>query len=174
MATFSHRGPWDARSRQSRALRFIEAYTSTVDSLELPTIPSSKFYAPLAIFHDTKGDVHISGPHIWDWLIRILSPFQSIRQEIVQMRVVPETDGKEIVYGEMLTHFRLKGDSEDIVVPRFFVWTLADRDGEGGTEGLQIHQLSLFWDTGIIGRYVTEKKRREERTRVREIDVMQS
>ncbi len=90
------------------------------------------------------------------------------------MRAVPEADGKEIVYGELLTHFRLKGDLEDIVVPRFFVWTLAERDGEGGTEGLQIHEVSLYWDTGIIGRYVTEKKKREESIRVSEVDVMQN
>jgi hypothetical protein len=30
-----------------------------------------------------------------------------------------------------------------------------------GTDGMQIYDVRLFWDTGILGRYVTEKKRKE-------------
>ena len=165
MSSFTHRGPWDAHSQKSRALNFIEKYSTKVDSLDLSSTPSNAFYAPFAIFHDTKGDVHITGPQIWEWMKRLFSPFSEIKHEVVELRVMPDSEGRDIVYGEFLTHFRLRGEEDEIVAPRFFVFTVGEAEGGAGTDGLQIHEVRLFWDTGIIGRYVTERKKREEMNR---------
>ena len=87
------------------------------------------------------------------------------------MRVIQEGNGKEIVYGELLSYFQVRGDDVDIPVPRLFVWTLGEAEEKGGVEGLQIQEMRLFMDTGIIGRYVTEKKRRELKKRQVELEV---
>jgi hypothetical protein len=159
MSIFTHQGPWNDHSRQSPTLIFLEKYTKTIDSLDLTSTPSSKFYSPFAKFHDTKGGVHTPGPHIWDCMKRLFTPFDRVRHELVEARVVGE-EGKDIVYAQFLTHFRLRGDEEEIVAPRFFVFSVGEAEIYDGTDGLQLYEVRLFWDTGILGRYVTERKRR--------------
>ena len=84
--------------------------------------------------------------------------------EVVEVRVVPGADGRDIVYAEFLTHFWLQGDNEDIIAPRFFVWTIGEAEDSEGTDGWQFMEVRVFWDTGILGRYVTEKnKKRKEK-----------
>jgi hypothetical protein len=131
-----------------------------MDSLDLTSTPSTTFYSPLAMFHDNKGDVHLGGSAIWEKTKRLFSPFSRIYHEVVEIRVVPSPEGRDVVYGEFLTHFWLKGDNAEIVAPRFFVWTIGEAVDGAGTEGLQFVEVRLFWDTGILGRYVTEKNRR--------------
>ncbi|KAF8856523.1 hypothetical protein BDZ45DRAFT_675508 [Acephala macrosclerotiorum] len=168
MSVFTHRGPWDSHSRQSPILLFLETYLHTVDSLDVTTYPWSKFYSSSAIFHDTRGDVYISGSHIWTWLSRILSPFEKLLHEVIELRVIPEEDGRNIIYGEFLTHFWLKGDKREVVAPRFFVFIVGETEGgEGeGMDGLQIYEASVFWDTGILTRYIEEKKKKGEEERI--------
>lgn len=93
---------------------------------------------------------------------RLFSPFDRVQHEMVEARVVPDESGKAVVYAQLSTHFRLRGDDEEIVAPRFFVITIGNAAGMyEGTDGMQIYDVRLFWDTGILGRYVTERKRRE-------------
>lgn len=92
---------------------------------------------------------------------RLFAPFSRIYHEVVELRVVPSTDdGRDVAYGEFLTHFWLRGDNEEVVAPRFFVWTLGEAVDGAGTEGLQFLETRCFWDTGILGRHVTERNRR--------------
>ena len=64
----------------------------------------------------------------------------------VDRPVVPDESGKVVVYAQFLTYFRLRGDEEEIVAPRFFVVTVGSADGMyEGTDGLQIYDLRLFW-----------------------------
>jgi hypothetical protein len=159
---FTHRGPWDTHSRLSPALSFLEQYYQTIDSLSLSSVPSSKFYAQDAIFRGAKGDLSISGPNIWGCMQRNLSTFEKIRHEVVECRVVEEEQEKGrscVVYAEFLTHFRLNGDEEEVVAPRFFVFRIRDE----GKEGLRIGEVRLFWDTGVLARFVTEKNRSGKR-----------
>jgi hypothetical protein len=165
---FTHRGPWDTHSRLSPALSFLEQYYQTIDSLSLSSIPSSKFYAQDAIFRDAKGDISFSGPNIWGCMQRNLSTFEKIQHEVVECRVIEEEQEQEqeeerrcVVYAEFLTHFRFKGDGDEVVVPRFFVFGIRD-EGKGG---LRIDEVRLFWDTGVLARFVTEKNRRGKRRR---------
>jgi hypothetical protein len=162
MSIFTHHGPWNDHSRQSPTLRFIEKYINRIDSLDLSSTPSSAFYSPFAELHDTNGDVYTSGPHIWGCLKRLFTPFDRINHDVIEIRVVPDGSGKDVVYAQFLTRFRLRGDEEEVVAPRFFVFSVgeAEAEGLGGTDGLQIFELRVFWDTGILGRYVTERKRR--------------
>ena len=82
------------------------------------------FFSPNAVFHDTKGDVYLSGSHIWEWMKRLFSAFNSVTHEIVEVRVIPEAEGHVVVYGELVRHFRLKGDKTDIVSPMFCIITI--------------------------------------------------
>jgi hypothetical protein len=164
---FTHRGPWDTHSRLSPALSFLEQYYQIIDSLSLSSVPSSKFYAQDAIFRDAKGDISVSGPNIWGCMQRNLSTFEKIQHEAVECRVVEEEEEEQeeekrcVVYAEFLTHFRLRGDEDEVVVPRFFVFRIRDE----GKEGLRIGEVRLFWDTGVLARFVTEKNRRRKRRR---------
>ncbi|KAG9234329.1 hypothetical protein BJ875DRAFT_17877 [Amylocarpus encephaloides] len=162
--SFVHHGPWDERSRSNPTLNFIEKYQTVIDSLRLHDVPFGNFFSSFSTYHDTKGSVHFTGPQIWYWLQQQFSPFERVRHDVVEMRVVREDEGRDVVYGECLTHFTLKGDVHEIVAPRFFVWTIgeADRERGEGTDGKVIVSCRVFWDTGVIGRYVTERKRERE------------
>jgi hypothetical protein len=82
---------------------------------------------------------------------------------MIEARVVPDENGQVVVYAQFLTRFRLKGDQEEIVAPRFFVLTVGKAAGMyEGTDGMQIYDVRLFWDTGILGRHVTERKKKEK------------
>jgi hypothetical protein len=166
MASILHHGPFNETSRANPTLNFIEKYACTIDSLDLSSTPPSSFFSPFAVYHDTKGDVHISAPQIWSYMARQFVPFSQIRHAVQEIRVVPEEEGRDVVYCETLTHFRLHGDEEEIVVPRFFVWVVGKADEGMGTDGRWILETRMFWDTGVIGRYVTEKKK-EERLRAK-------
>lgn len=160
MSIFTHRGPWDEHSRQSSILRFLEKYQAQIDALDVKSVPWSKFYTRDAIFHDTRGDVWISGSHIWRKLTSVIEPFDRLLHEVVELRVIPEEDGRYVVYAEYLTHFRFKGDRREVVAPRFFVFIVSEAEREEGTDGFQIVEASGFWDTGILDRYLQEKKRK--------------
>jgi len=167
MASFTFSGPFNSQSRQSPALNFIEKYIAKVDSRDLARTPSSAFYSPVAIFRDTKGDVHIGGEQIWDWLTRLFSPFEKIHHDVVDIRIVPGVEGRDMVYAEFLTHFWLRGEADEMLVPRFFVYTIGKAEPGTGTDGLQFEEVRLFWDTGIIGRFVSERKKRNEQDAVK-------
>ncbi|PMD23584.1 hypothetical protein NA56DRAFT_746605 [Hyaloscypha hepaticicola] len=161
MSLFAHHGPFNEDSRRSPALKFIEEYFSQVDALDFLSIPSSTFYHPSAILHDTKGNPQSSGPRIWQCMERLFCPFDMIHHDLVEARVVPDESGKDVVYAHLLTHFRLRGDTEEIVAPRFFVITVGKAAGiYEGTDGMQIYDVRLFWDTAILARFVTERKKR--------------
>ncbi|KAH6682582.1 hypothetical protein B0J14DRAFT_128159 [Halenospora varia] len=176
MSAFTHHGPWSARSRSNPALHFIEKYLSTIDSFPQTSSsppPSSTFFSPFATYHDTKGSVHLTGSQIWTYLLTQLSPFSSIRHEIVEFRSLIDEDGRDIVYGETIGHFRLRSEGEggeEISCPRFFVWTLGmpGQEGEGWGERV-CYDCRVFWDTGVLGRYVTERKREERRREEKEV-----
>ncbi|KAK0108455.1 hypothetical protein ONS95_003257 [Cadophora gregata] len=161
----THRGPWDSHSRQYQTLRFIERYLDTLDASKLKSTPCTTFFSPKAVFHDTKGDVYLSGSHIWEWMKRLFAPFESVTHEIVEVRVIPEAEGHAVVYGELVRHFRMKGDRTDIVSPMFCVITIGQAEGEGGIDGMQIHEASVFWDTGILSRHVKSKEEEQKRRR---------
>lgn len=86
------------------------------------------------------------------------------------MRVVPcdQDPGQQIVYAQFVQHFLLKGDldEEEILVPKFAIYTLGEGEGE---EGLQIQEVRQFYDNAIIGRYVSEKRKREAKKRSYEV-----
>jgi hypothetical protein len=168
---FTHRGPWDTHSRLSPALSFLEQYYQIIDSQSLSSIPSSQFYAQDAIFREAKGVISSSGPIIWDSMQKNLSSFERIQHEVVECKVVEEVERGEtidVVYAEFLTHFQLRGDEEEVVVPRFFVFKIKVADE--GKEGLRIFEVRLFWDTGVLARFVTEKNRKGKRRRGLELD----
>lgn len=152
MSIFEHQGHWDDHSRQSPALKFLEGYGTKVDTCDLSTTPPSTFYAPNAVFHDTTNNLYIGAPTIWDWMKGLFAPFSHIHHEGVHFLVVPRHDGASVVYAEFLTRFYFLGDSEPVEVPRFFVFVVGKSEGREreGFLGLQIREVRLFWDTGLL------------------------
>ncbi|TVY42209.1 hypothetical protein LSUB1_G002687 [Lachnellula subtilissima] len=134
MASIVHYGPFDDISRSHPTLNFIEKYCKAIDSLNLASIPASAFLSPFAIFHDTKGNVHLTASHIWQLTARQAAPFSQIRHDIVEVRLVGNGDGegRDVVYCECLAHFRLLGDEDEVLVPSFFC---LDRGGGGAWGG---------------------------------------
>ncbi|KAL2071493.1 hypothetical protein VTL71DRAFT_12728 [Oculimacula yallundae] len=162
MSLITHRGPWDSHSRQYKILRFLESYLDTLDDNRMRTTPCTTFFSPNAVLHNPKGDVYLSGSHVWAWMMRLFAPFDSITHDIVEVRVIPETEGRVVVYGEFVRHFRVKGERMDIVSPIFCIITIGPAECEGGTEGLQIYETSVFWDTSILSRYPKRKEEQEQ------------
>ncbi|KAH7350985.1 hypothetical protein BKA65DRAFT_499498 [Rhexocercosporidium sp. MPI-PUGE-AT-0058] len=124
MSLITHRGPWDAHSRQYKTLRFLESYLNTLDESKLKSTPCTTFFSPNAVFHDTKGDVYLSGSHIWAWMKRLFAPFELVTHEIVEVRVIPETEERFVVYGEFVRHFKLRDGRANIVSPMFSIVTI--------------------------------------------------
>jgi hypothetical protein len=164
MSTFTHHGPWNDHSRQSPTLHFLETYFTALDSLTLPSTPPSKFYSPFATYHDPQSNTYTSSPKIFAYLKRLFTPFDRVHHDVVEVRVVSEGGGKgkDVVYAEFLTRLGFRGDAGEVVVPMFFVYGVEEEEGEGEGEGegKRICEVRGWWDTGILGRYVTERKRR--------------
>lgn len=74
-------------------------------------------------------------------------------------------NGVKTVFAEFILHMRLKDDIEKVLSPSFCVLKMGDMAMDGGREGLWIEEIRCFWDTGILGRHITEKKRKEESKR---------
>lgn len=163
MSIITHRGPWDLHSGKFLILRFLEEYQRHIDSLSILSTPYSKFFSPDAIYHDTRGDVWISGSHIWRKLSKDFEPFDRLVHEVIELRGIEEEDGKFVVYGQYLTYFRLKGEKNEIIAPRFFVWTIGEAEEGMGTDGYQIFEESVFWDTGLLVRQMEENKKQDTR-----------
>lgn len=65
-----------------------------------------------------------------------------------------------MVYAEFLTYFWLRGEKDEVQAPMFLVFTIGRSEVGSGIEGLQIGEVRQFWDTGVIGRFITERRRR--------------
>lgn len=164
MALFTHSGPFNSKSRENPALNFVEKYIARIDSCDISQTPFSSFYSSTALFRDTNGDVHIGGEQIWNYLTRFSSAFTKSSHEVVQLSVIAEAEGRYIVYAEFLAGFWVRGEEDELRAPRFFVFVIGSSAEVGaGTDGLQLEEVKLFWDTGIIGRFVTERRRRNEK-----------
>jgi hypothetical protein len=169
MSTFTHTGIWDAHSRQSSALRFLEKYYTITATLNISQIPYATFYSPTAIFRDTTSTVYIGGERIWSFLKHVFTPFSIIQNDIVEARVVQDKEGREVAYMELVTRFWFKGEEDELVVPRFFVWTIGPEAMKGqGTDGLQIEEVKAFWDTGVIGRFLSERRKDAAKRKIEE------
>jgi len=97
---------------------------------------------------------------IWAWMQGLFAPFSSIRHNGVHFCAISnsEADGTDVVYAEFLTTFSFAGDLEPVHVPRFFVFTIGkSAEGEAGFAGLQIRDVRLFWDTGLLAGHLKKK-----------------
>ncbi|KAI0259668.1 hypothetical protein BC834DRAFT_904921 [Gloeopeniophorella convolvens] len=83
----SHRGKWSAASRAHPALRFLEQYTNMVRDCDLGSHgPSSRWYAPSAVFYNGDGVVYQGGEHIWTWMHDLFGPFERLGAQIEESR----------------------------------------------------------------------------------------
>jgi hypothetical protein len=164
MATFTHSGPFNSESRQQPALKFLEKYIEKIDTCDLFGTSSTEFYSSIALFRDTNGQVHVGGDQIWNCLTRFSTAFTKSAHHVVQLTILPEADGKQVVHAEFLTDFWLRGEDDELHAPRFFVFVIGKSEVGTGTDGLQFEEVKLFWDTGIVGRFVTEMRKRSEKS----------
>lgn len=131
---FTHTGVWSAHSRSHPALSFLEKYGSKVDNRDLSG-PSSAFYSPTALFHDKDNTIYNGGERIWAWMHELFAPFERIWHELIAARLIEEQGGGRTVYEEYLARFRLIGDPDPVIVPRFFVSVVEKVEGRGGRDG---------------------------------------
>jgi hypothetical protein len=160
---FKHTGAFDMHTKENRALRFVHKYFSDVTgSLEL-TYPDTQYYAPSAVFFDTKNVTYTGAKNIKTWMLKLFSPFDKLELKGMSVLVVDESSsstGKSLytVNAETMVSYYVKGDLVPILVPRFFVFEIRDGENEEGWDKLQFFDIKLYWDTALL---VDEIKRRK-------------
>jgi hypothetical protein len=160
---FKHTGDFDTHTKENRALRFVHKYFSDVTgSLEL-AYPDTQYYAPSAVFFDTKNVTYTGAKNIKTWMLELFSPFDKLELKGMSFLVVDESSPptRQSLYtvnAETMVSYYVKGDPVPILVPRFFVFEIRDGEGGEGWDGLQFFDIKLYWDTALL---VEEIKRRK-------------
>lgn len=160
--SFTHYGIWDQSSRQVPVLSFIEKYSTQVDSLAI-TGPFHHWYAPSCNFYNTNGVVYRGGDNIWNWMKDLFGQFKSVHHEVTLVRLFNATEpdiaaerAAQWVIMETQAAFITKDQPSSygpIVVPRLLMFLVGKSEVEGqGTDGLQILQAKVWWDSGELGR----------------------
>ena len=159
---FKHKGEFDDHTRENRALRFIHQYIAAVSTdLSLP-YSATKFYAPSAIFFDTKNINYIGADAIKTWMLELFSPFDKVTLDAMSFTVIDESAERRSFYTvnfEAMANYFVKGDPVPISVPRIFVFEIRDSESEDGFDKLQFFDVKLYWDTALLS---NEIRRRQE------------
>ncbi len=165
---FFHLGPWDSATRQIPAVAFVEKYASTVDSLDLSG-PFYNFFAPGAKFYNTDGIVYDGGGAIWSWMKRLFGVFSAVHHDIQSIRLIkagaeewrPESEAHWVIL-ETTTLFSMKSPTvagDPIEVRRLLSFLVGKSEVDGqGTDGLQILQAKVWWDSGVLDRELARRK----------------
>ena len=121
--------------------------------------PSSDYYASFANFHNADNTTYVGGKAIWEWMRRLFGAFRRVSHEprlITEIRSAEDgPDAESTIYMETVTHFWLLEDadgSEPAVVPRIFRFRVGAAEHSKGTQGFQIREGSVWWDTGILAK----------------------
>ncbi|KAH8649563.1 hypothetical protein BGZ61DRAFT_487946 [Ilyonectria robusta] len=166
----THYGVYDASTRAIPALSFIEKYSNKVDSLEISG-PFHSWYAPSCNFYNANGVVLRSGDEIWTWMKSLFGPFDAVQHSIKVVRLIkattteaaPERDAYWVML-ETDTAFSIKDPllaGGPIVIPRFLMFLIGKSEVEGqGTDGLQILEAKVWWDTDMLGRELAARKKK--------------
>lgn len=164
----TYNGSWNAETRAVPALAFIEQYARTVDSLNLTAV-FSDWYAPSSIFYNSDGVIYRGGDEIWTWMKSLFGPFSALHHEVERIRAFDE----EVVFKdakisatriivETKTAFTVKGlpgGTTPIVVPRLLQFLVGASEEEGqGTDGLQILEANVWWDSGSLQKQIQVRK----------------
>ena len=161
---FRHHGNWDATTRESRALRFVEAYATEITSdLNLP-YSSTKYFSPSSTFYDTTDVTYRGAENIKTWMLSLFSPFDKLEFTGLSSIVIDESElgggsPKYTVIAEFLGKHWFKGDPEPILAPRAMIFTIVASETEDGFDGLQYSEVRLYWNTALVK---DEKVRRSQ------------
>lgn len=164
---FTYQGSWNADTRTVPALAFVEKYALTVDALDL-TAPFSDWYAPNSVFHNSDGITYRGGGEIWTWMKSLFSPFSALHHQVERIHAFDEettfkgaaVSATRIIL-EAKTAFTVKGLPGDtpIVVPRLLQFLVgASEEDDQGTDGLQILEASVWWDSGSLQKQIQARK----------------
>jgi hypothetical protein len=166
----THYGAWDASTRAVPAFSFIEKYSNKVDSLKISG-PFHTWYAPSCNFYNTNGVVYHGGDEIWSWMVSLFGPFSAVHHTLKVVRLVkatptevaPERDAHWVI-SETETAFSVKDlllAGDPIVVPRLLMFLVGKSEVDGqGTDGLQILEAKVWWDSAVLGRELAARKER--------------
>lgn len=167
-ACFTHYGSWDAVTRELPTLAFIEKYTNKVDSLDISG-PFHLWYAPSCTFYNTDGVVIHGGGETWDWMKGLFAPFRRVRHDVKVIRLYDATTGEaapkkaaQWITLETQTTFITKGKTpagdSTVIIPRLLMFLVGKSDVDGqGTDGMQILEAKVWWDTGVLQKTITAK-----------------
>ncbi|KAH8703932.1 hypothetical protein BGW36DRAFT_370245 [Talaromyces proteolyticus] len=164
----THIGTYDASTRDIPALAFVEKYSDKIDSLEISG-PFHDWYAPSCTFFNTNGTVYHGGDEIWTWMKSLFGPFSVVCHNVKVIRLVEaiptESDPEKAAYWAIIeteTSFSMKDQllaGDPIIVPRLLMFLIGKSEVDGqGTDGLQILEAKVWWDTEVLGRELTTRK----------------
>ncbi|KAL6901049.1 hypothetical protein GGI43DRAFT_383394 [Trichoderma evansii] len=164
-----HSGVWDHSTRQVPVLSFIEKYCNKVDSLEI-TGPFHHWYAQSCNFYNTNGIVYHGGDNTWNWMKDLFGQVIALHHEVTSVRLFDATEmdlgaerAAQWVILEAHTAFTTKGQLSSygpIVVPRSLMFLIGKSEVEGqGTDGWQILQAKVWWDSGELERQLKERSK---------------
>ena len=160
---FKHKGNFDSHTKENRALRFVHKYVKAVGAdLSLP-YSDTKFFAPSAVFFDTKNVTYTGAAAIKTWMLKLFSPFDKMELDGMNFIVIDESTESNALYTatvETMVKFFVKGDPVPIFVPRLFIFEIRDSVSEDGFDGLQFYDIKLYWDTALLSNEI--KRRREQ------------
>ncbi|MCJ1375023.1 hypothetical protein MMC20_006257 [Loxospora ochrophaea] len=139
--------------------------------------PFHAWYAPSAVFYNGGGQTYAGGETIWAWIHDLFGPFEKMGELSEQRvsRLIPQhgsiaeaSEGdtirvRNVIVYEHVLVFYLKDEGmrgEGIPVRRMMEFVVGPSEIEGqGTDGLQIWQGKVWWDTAVLAREVEKRKR---------------
>lgn len=164
---FKHKGDFDSHTKENRALRFIHKYFEAVTGDLSLSYSDTKFYAPNAIFFDTKNVTYSGAAAIKIWMQKLFSPFDKISVDGMSFTVIDETTDLNTLFTatvETMFKFFVKADPQPIQVPRLFVFEIRDSESADGFEGLQFSDIKLYWDTALLSNEIGRRKMQNKST----------
>jgi hypothetical protein len=164
----THQGPWNSSTRKIPAFAFIEKYSNKVDSLDF-SAPFHDWYSPSCQFHNNNGTTFDGGDAIWTWMRGLFGAFSNVEHNIQVARLIkattqeisPEREAEWVIL-EATTAFSMKDPmlaGEPIVILRLLSFLVGKSEFSGqGTDGLQILEAKVWWDTGALARELTKRR----------------
>jgi hypothetical protein len=160
-SVFKHTGDFEAHTKENRALRFVHKYFAEVTSSLKLEYPDTEYYAPSAVFFDTKNVTYTGAKDIKTRMLKLFSPFDKLALTGMSFLVVDESaPGKSLytVNAETMVSYYVKGDPVPILVPRLFVFEIRDGENGQGWDALQFFDIKLYWDTALLVDEIEKRK----------------
>ena len=113
----------------------------------------ARFHSPQAVFYAQDGTIYRGTKEIGPWAVSVFQRFDKVNHKLGAWYEWDNGDGTYTVHFRAIRRLWLKGhqgDEPDIVAPMSWMCTIGLADSEDGHDGLQMKEIRLFWDTGLV------------------------